>query len=85
MTDAELDALVKRLQGTPLYEGHGEASDAPDEAATAITTLRAQLAEARTERDNANKIMDDWTTLHRVIADIRGASGLGSRPAWRGR
>ena len=42
--------------------------------------LRAKIADVQAERDNANKIMDDWTTLHRVIADIRDASGLGSRP-----
>lgn len=48
-TDEELDALVQRLHGTPLYEGHGEASETPERAADAITTLRTQLAEVQEE------------------------------------
>ena len=46
--DAEVAALVKRLSGTPLYGGHGEASDAPDEAADALTRLsHAHAAERK--------------------------------------
>jgi hypothetical protein len=37
--------MLKRLRGTPLYGGHGEASDAPDEAADMLEALAARLAE----------------------------------------
>ena len=86
-TDEELNTLVTRLDDmSDISRDHAAGlldlghKFAVNQAITAITALRAQLAEARVERDNANEIMDDWTTLHRVIADIRDASGLGSRP-----
>ena len=87
MTDEELNTLVTRLDDmSDISRDHAAGlldlghKFAVNQAITAITALRAQLAEVRVERDNANEIMDDWTTLHRVIADIRDASGLGSRP-----
>jgi hypothetical protein len=39
------DNLVKRLRATPLYEGHGEESELPDEAADEIERLREALKE----------------------------------------
>ena len=83
MNDEELDALVERLDNLFAMleeEGYYTKANTADFARKAITTIRTQLAEVKAELGNANKIMDDWTTLHRVIADIRDASGLGSRP-----
>lgn len=77
-----LEAEVAALRAGQTYRYIGKdgktvlARDLEDER----DELRAQLAEARAERDNANKIMDGKTTLHRVIADIRDASGLGPLP-----
>jgi uncharacterized protein (DUF1778 family) len=50
MTDTSpeaLDALEKRLRRTPLYEGSGEGSDLPEEAADTIAALRAALVAMR--------------------------------------
>jgi chromosome segregation ATPase len=43
--------MLRRLRATPLYQGHGEASDLPDEAADLLDALSAKLAEAEAERD----------------------------------
>ena len=40
------DELVKRLRGTPLYEGSGEDSDLGEEAADRIEALEAALSKA---------------------------------------
>ena len=51
MTDQDLTApeavkrLANRLGGTPLYEGSGEESDLPDDAATTLRALSARVAE----------------------------------------
>ncbi len=46
--------MTARLRGTPLYEGHGEASDLPEQAADTIDALTAdrdRLREALREAD----------------------------------
>lgn len=42
-----MDDLVKRLRGTPIYEGHGEESDLPDQAADRIEALEAEVQRLR--------------------------------------
>jgi hypothetical protein len=43
------DDLVKLLRGRPLYEGHGEASDLPDDAADLIEAQAARIAALEAE------------------------------------
>jgi hypothetical protein len=51
ITPENVARMLIRLRGTPLYEGHGEGSDAPDEAADMLEALAARLAEVEVERD----------------------------------
>lgn len=73
MTDAELDALVKRLLGTPLYEGHGEAFDVMDEAADAITALRTELAAERAAKAD---MLPTWYFVQ-AIGMVEAFSAMG--------
>jgi hypothetical protein len=41
-SDKALLALAERLEGTPLYEGHGEASDFPEAVAAALRAIVAE-------------------------------------------
>lgn len=50
---------VARLRARPLYEGHGEASDLPDDAADLLESLSARLAELEAERDDALAFLDN--------------------------
>lgn len=90
-TDEELDALVGRLHGTPLYEGHGEASETPERAADAITALRTQLATLQLHLDSTNDKLEIERTLtdgaHRRAREAEAeAHACGAeREAWKTR
>lgn len=57
-------ALIARLNRTPLYEGSGEESDAPDEAAARLTALLAENEALRAEVERKD------AALRRVNASL---------------
>jgi hypothetical protein len=56
ITPENVARMLIRLRGTPLYEGHGEGSDAPDEAADMLEALSARLAEVNRRLESARQI-----------------------------
>ena len=69
MTDQDLTApeaverLANRLGGTPLYEGSGEESDLPDDAAATLRALSAALEEERgwrTVAESNGQMAESW-------------------------
>lgn len=52
--------LVERLRRTPLYEGHGEESDSPDEAADALEVKDREIVELRGRLESECAISDRY-------------------------
>jgi hypothetical protein len=75
MTDTSpeaLDALEKRLRRTPLYEGSGEGSDLPEEAADTIAALRAAPVAMRERAEGAALHEADLLKQRAAEADDAG-------------
>ena len=84
-----VERLANRLGGTPLYDGGGEESDLPDNAAATLRALSAALkaAEARERDANARAMqhlrladaaVDAFERQRHPIQRLRAAAGMGS-------
>jgi hypothetical protein len=55
-----MSEIVKRLYGTPLYDGSGEASDLGEQAADTITRLTARVAELEEGLSGVFWMAEEW-------------------------
>ena len=80
MTDPDLtpeavERLANRLGGTPLYEGSGEESDLPDDAAATLRALSAALEAERERAEEAEIELDAYREMKAKI-DAQGGPNV---------
>ena len=65
-----VERLAKRLDGTPLYEGSGEESDLPEEAAATLRALAAERDRWQAQHDAAQAVAESrCATIARLEAE----------------
>lgn len=64
-----MNKIAKKLLATPLYEGHGEESDLPEDAAEEIARLESLVEELKADRIRINEEAETEITRLRAEAE----------------